>query len=57
MYNKKVNKRRTFPQNSQKYLECWETSIFLICLRKLAPYLVPIILEELSWEKYKYVSK
>ena len=31
----------TLPQNSQKYLECWETSIFLICLRKLAPYLVP----------------
>jgi len=34
----------TFPQNSQKYLECWDTSIFLICLRKLAPYLVPVTL-------------
>lgn len=30
-----------FPQNSQKYLLCWLTSIFLICFRKLAPYLVP----------------
>jgi len=29
------------PQNSQKNLECWLTSIFLICFLKLAPYLVP----------------
>lgn len=27
----------TFPQNSQKYLLCWLTSIFLICFRRLAP--------------------
>lgn len=27
----------TFPQNSQKNLLCWLISIFLICLRKLAP--------------------
>lgn len=28
---------RTLPQKEQKYLECWLTSIFLICLRRLAP--------------------
>lgn len=29
------------PQKSHRYLECWLTSIFLICLRRDAPYLVP----------------
>ena len=38
----------TFPQNSQKYLLCWLTSIFLICFLKLAPYRVPEI------KQYKY---
>eukprot|EP00250_Pteridium_aquilinum_P002545 c12766_g1_i1 orf=13-336(-) len=32
-----------FPQNSQKYLACWLTSIFLICFLKLAPYRVPYL--------------
>ena len=32
-----------FPQKLQKYLECWLTSIFLICFRKLAPYRVPYL--------------
>lgn len=38
----KINNSGTLPQNSQKYLACWDTSIFLICFLKLAPYLVPI---------------
>lgn len=38
---RRVRRGQTFPQNSQKYLLCWLTSIFLICFRKLAPYLVP----------------
>ncbi len=33
----------TFPQNGQKYLLCWLTSIFLICFRRLAPYRVPYL--------------
>lgn len=33
--------KHTFPQNSQKYLLCWDTSIFLICFLRLAPYRVP----------------
>ena len=33
----------TLPQNGQKYLLCWLTSIFLICLRRLAPYRVPYL--------------
>lgn len=37
-------KKYTFPQNSQKYLLCWLTSIFLICFLKLAPYRVPALL-------------
>ncbi len=42
----------TFPQNSQKYLECWLTSIFLICFLKLAPYLVPAHHKSISsWEE------
>jgi hypothetical protein len=32
-----------FPQKLQKYLECWLTSIFLICLRREAPYRVPYL--------------
>ena len=28
---------RTLPQKLQKYLECWLTSIFLICFRRDAP--------------------
>ena len=31
------------PQKEQKYLECWLTSIFLICLRSDAPYRVPYL--------------
>ncbi len=31
------------PQKLQKYLECWLTSIFLICLRREAPYRVPYL--------------
>jgi hypothetical protein len=34
---------RTLPQKLQKYLECWLTSIFLICLRRDAPYRVPYL--------------
>lgn len=34
---------RTFPQNWQLYLECWLTSIFLIILRRDAPYRVPYL--------------
>jgi hypothetical protein len=30
-----------FPQNEHVYLECWVTSIFLMTLRSVAPYLVP----------------
>ena len=29
--------RPTFPQKWQKYLECWDTSIFLMTFRRLAP--------------------
>lgn len=31
------------PQKLQKYLECWLTSIFLICFRSEAPYRVPYL--------------
>jgi hypothetical protein len=47
----------TFPQNSQKYLECWLTSIFLICFLKLAPYLVPDPQKFAHHEKGKLRSK
>jgi hypothetical protein len=48
----------TFPQNSQKYLECWLTSIFLICFLKLAPYLVPAHHKSISsWEKNPKVQQ
>lgn len=30
-----------FPQKLQEYLECWDTSIFLIIFLREAPYLVP----------------
>ena len=30
-------RRRTLPQKLQKYLECWLTSIFLICFLSEAP--------------------
>jgi hypothetical protein len=43
----------TFPQNSQKYLECWLTSIFLICFLKLAPYLVPAYHKSISSREEK----
>ncbi len=33
----------TFPQKEHRYLECWLTSVFLICLRRLAPYRVPYL--------------
>jgi len=32
-----------FPQKLQKYLECWDTSIFLTCFRRDAPYRVPYL--------------
>lgn len=38
-----TRQRFTLPQNGQKYLLCWLTSIFLICLRRLAPYRVPYL--------------
>ena len=44
--NKNMTQKRmadfiTLLQNSQKYLLYWLTSIFLICLCRLAPYRVP----------------
>ena len=32
-----------FPQKVHEYFACWETSIFLISLRRDAPYLVPYL--------------
>jgi len=32
-----------FPQKVQTYLACWVISIFLTCLRREAPYLVPYL--------------
>ena len=36
-----VRLTESFPQKTQLYVECWETSIFLAILRRVEPYLVP----------------